>query len=464
MRDFISQRAITDTEPPSAPAGFSPRSEPSLPVHPSRGSKSPSPWRRPWVWIAILAIIAAGIVYAMIRRTQTGSQLAGETQRTARVERKDFVRSVRVSGTIEAVETHPIIAPRLAIQSANALVLTKLLATGALVHKGDLVAEFDRQNQIRDALDREAEYNDFVQQINKLKATQASDKSVDDTDIKTAEDAVSTAGLEVQKKEVISRIQAEKNQENLDEANEKLKQLRATYLLKRQSAASALHLLEIQRDAKRLAMEHANKNAGLLSIQSPANGLVVVNSTFKQSGMADWQEGDQVRAGMAFMQVVNPGAMRVSAQVNQQDLPDIQVGQRAEIRLDAYPEMVFHGKVDRISSIGVADGFSSTVHTFVVLFAIDGADPKLLPDLSAAVDVELERTPNALVVPRDALLSEGGKTFVRVLSGNSVQKREVKVAGLTDVDARVDSGLQPGETVIRGVAPESIKTTSAGKQ
>ncbi len=41
----------------------------------------------------------------------------------------------------------------------------------------------------------------------------------------------------------------------------------------------------------------------------------------------------------------------------------------------------------------------------MMLFLIDGQDPKLLPDLSAAVDVELERLPNSLVVPRDSLVS-----------------------------------------------------------
>jgi len=462
VADFLSHRAITETEPTSARTETPARGEPSLPVGQAKLARPQSPWRKPWIWVAVLVMIVAGIAYAMLRRTQTGGQTAADTTRAAKVERKDFVRTVRVSGTVEAVESHPIVAPRLAIQAANTLVITKLLTTGTVVHKGDLVAEFDRQSQVRDALDREAEYHDFVEQINKLKATQASDKAVDDTDIKTAEDAVSTAALEVQKNEVISKILGEKNQENLDEANEKLRQLRATYLLKRQSAESALKLLESQRDAKLLAKEHATKNAELLSIHSPADGLVVVNSTFKNSGMADWQEGDQVRAGAAFMQVVNPGAMRVRAPVNQQDLPEIQIGQSAEIYLDAYPDSVFHGKVDRISSVGISDDFSSTVHTFIVMFSIDGSDPKLLPDLSAAADVELQRKPNSLVVPRDALIAEDGKMFVRVSSGNGVQKREVKVGALTDVDALIESGVQPGETVIRGVAPGVVSAASAG--
>jgi HlyD family secretion protein len=455
------QRTMIDTEPAKAPVGAPLRAPQTPQPGRARHSSSPAPWRRPFIWIALLVVVAIVAGFYLFHRTQVSNQSAGETQRIARVEQRDFVRSVRVNGTVEAVETHPIVAPRLAIQNAGQLTLTKLLTTGTIVKKGDIVAEFDRQSQIRDALDREAEFHDFEQQINKLVATQASDKSVDDTGIKQAEDAVSTAELEYKKSEVLSRIDAEKKQEDLDEANAKLKQARETYLLKRQSAAAALRLLEIQRDAKKLAMEHSNGNAVLLSIPSPANGLVVINSTWKQGGLAEWLEGDTVGAGRAFMQVVNPGAMRVRANVNQQDMREIQSGQRVEVRLDAYPDQVFHGKVDLISAIGITDDFSPNVHTFAILFTIEGADPKLLPDLSAAVDIELERKSNSLVVPRDSLLVDGGKTYVQVISGNAAGKREVKVSEMTDVEALVVSGLQPGETVLRGVAPQSLLTAGA---
>ena len=140
----------------------------------------------------------------VIRRGQgTTGQSASDVQRVAKVERRDFVRTVRVQGTVEAVVAHPIEAPRLAIQTANQLTLTTLVPTGTHVKKGDLLAEFDRQAQTRDALDRKAEYDDFDQQINKLKATQASDKASDDTDIKAAEDALATAELEVKRSEIL---------------------------------------------------------------------------------------------------------------------------------------------------------------------------------------------------------------------------------------------------------------------
>jgi HlyD family secretion protein len=456
---FTSQRAITETEPVlGAPSGSSQDVPPSQTLRTS--SRKPGPFMRPgfWMLLALVGIVVAGIV--IYRRGQPTTPTSGSTDRIAKVERRDFVRSVRVQGTVEAVVAHPIVAPRLAIQTANVLTLTTLMPTGTHVKKGDLLAEFDRQAQTRDALDRQAEYNDLEQQINKLKATQAADKASDDTDIKAAEDSLANAQLEVKRSEIMSRIDAEKKKEDLDEATAKLKQLRETYSLRRQSASAALKLIQIQLESKRLAVDHANKNADLLAIHAPNDGLVVVNSTFKSSGFSEWQNGDQVRAGTPFMQVVNPGAMRVRGMVNQQDVPQMQAGQKVDVRLDAYPEMVFHGHLDLISSVGVADDFSPKLHTFMMLFVIDGQDAKLLPDLSAAVDVELQRLPNVLIVPRDSLVSEEGKFAVRVLSGHSSETREVKVLQINDVEAAVEAKLQPGETVIRGVAPEVIQVAS----
>jgi multidrug efflux pump subunit AcrA (membrane-fusion protein) len=459
---FTSQPAVTEAEPITAPAGTASQDAP--PQHAAKiHRRKPSPWQKPGFWLALaaLAILVVGMV--IFRRGQTTGQTTGDLPRTAKVERRDFLRTVRVGGTVEAVETHPVSAPRLAGQTSNSLTITKLLPTGTHVKKGDLLVEFDRQAQIRNAQDREADYNDFIQQINKLQATQAAAKAADDTEIKADEDAVSTKELEVKRSEVKSKIDAEKAKEDLDEANAKIKQARATYQLKRQSDSAALSVLQIQRDGARLAMEHAKSNSEKMAIHSPFDGLVVINSTYKgQQGQADWQEGDDVRAGAPFMQVVNPAGMRVRAQVNQQDMAGIEQAQPVEVRLDAYPELVFHGKVDQISAIGVGGSFSQTVHTFIVIFSIEGADPKLLPDLSAAVDIEFSRKPNVLVVPRDALVSEGGKTYVRVVTADASEMREVKVSAMNDTEAIVGSGVEPGLTVLRGAAPEAALANAAG--
>src|SRR5258708_20410432 len=91
------------------------------------------------------------------------------------------------------------------------------------------------------------------------------------------------------------------------------------------------------------------------------------------------------------MQVVNPSAMQVRVLANQQDFPSLQAGQTAKVRLDAYPDLVFAAKLDQLAPIGEGGDFSSKLRSFVVIVAIEGSDPKLMPDLSAAVDVDIAK-------------------------------------------------------------------------
>jgi multidrug efflux pump subunit AcrA (membrane-fusion protein) len=409
------------------------------------------PRRKLW-WLALPAVIVVALaIWAILARTRTGTEaLPDMGLRTAKVERRDFVHTLRVTGTVEAVQSYTIAAPRLAGQQIGQLVVTKLVPSGTKVKKGDLLVEFDRQDQIKNSMDKKAEYLSFLDQIKKKQADQDAARAKDDTDLKQAEDALETANLEMRKNEVVSHIDAEKNKENLEQAQATLKQLRETYDLKRQAAAADLKILEIQRDRSRDAMLFADSNAEKLSIHSPLDGLVVLNNIWKGSQMGEVEEGDQVRPGVPFLQVVNPDTMQVRAPVNQADMPYMRLGQPVEVRLDAYPEMVLKGNLDQIAAIGGTSGMSEKVHTFAILFSIRGADPKLMPDLSAAIDVELERLPNSLVVPRDAVFTEKDQTYVRVKNGSGSEKRAVKTGAMNDVEAVIESGVEAGAVVLRG--------------
>ena len=298
---------------------------------------------------------------------------------------------LRLKGTTEAVQARAILAPLLAGQSVPTLTIIHLTPAGTRVKKGDPLVEFDRQAQMRDFVDKQADYSKLVDQVAEEQAKENAARAKDETELKTAEDNLNKAQLEMQKTEIVSRIDAEKNQENLDEAKATFNQLRETFDLKRKAAQAAIRILEIQRDRTQQTMQHAQSNADLMQIKSPLDGVVVLNTIWKQGTMGEVQEGDQVRPGVPFMQVVNPSAMQVRVMANQQDFPSLQVGQTAKVRLDAYPDLVFSAKLDQLAPIGEGGDFSNKLRSFVVIVAIEGNDPKLMPDLSAAVDVDVAK-------------------------------------------------------------------------
>ena len=75
-----------------------------------------------------------------------------------------------------------------------------------------------------------------------------------------------------------------------------------------------------------------------------------------------------------------------------------------------------------------------------------------LPDLTASLDVELSRVAGAIVIPRDAIRSDGERALVSVQRGGAFEDREVTVKTMNAHEAVVASGLEEGAIIARNVA------------
>jgi len=402
------------------------------------------------VWVAGVAVIVALVALGAWKLLSRVEPAVQPSISVFTVKRSDFVRSVRLAGTVEAVNFLAVAAPRLSGPGLGSLVITQLAPSGSHVNKGDLLVQFDQQQQIKNALEQEATYVDLVEQINKKKADQAAVRAADESALHQAENDVNSAAFEVKRNEILSKIDAEKNDLAYEQAKATYAQLKKTFDLKRQAAQAELKSLEIQRDRAHEAMEYARKNTGRLEIHAPIDGIVVLNSIWKGGQMGEVQQGDEVRAGVPFMQIVNPGAMQVRARVNQADVSLLRVGETVRIGLDAYPELSFNGRIARIAAVGVTSGLNDKVRSFNVLFSIEGSDPRLMPDLSASLDVELERIPNVLMAPRGAIYGSGKDHYVLVGSGTAYSRKPVEVNAENDVEAAI-SGIPEGARLLREV-------------
>jgi HlyD family secretion protein len=408
---------------------------------------------RKYLLAAFVVVLVMGAALALVAGARaSGSQPAGAAA-VAQVARGAFVRTLRLTGIIESVRYHNVTAPRLVgVTGPNTLIITKLAHGGGQIAPGDLLVEFDRQTQLKAAFDRRAQYLDIEEQIRKKRAEHEQARAKDDAERAVAANAVETARLELKKNELLPKILAEKNTLQLEQTQARLKQLQETFDLKRRAEAAEVRILEIQRDRARTAMEQAEQNADRMVVKSPLPGVVVLRMNWRGNQMVEIQEGEEARPGMPIMLVVDPSAMLVRVKVNQADLHVLRAGQPARISLDAYPGLEFSGRVEQVAPVGTTSRLTDRVRNFVAIVSIRGSHPKLMPDLSAAVDVELERKDNVVVVPRDAVSGEKDNFSVRVLDGDRVRTRAVTLGPMNDYEAVVASGLEPGVTVQRHVA------------
>jgi HlyD family secretion protein len=301
--------------------------------------------------------------------------------------------AIRLHGLIEPVRSYTVSAPRLTGTSptpglpAGQLIVVRLVGAGTTVKRGDLLVEFDRQAQLKSARDREAEYRDLLEQINRKRGEHRAARAIRDTQFKQAANDLRIAELGVIGNDLVARTAAEKSVQTLEEAKAHFGQLGKTFDLRARAEAADLRMLEIQRDRAANAWKHARENADRMRITAPLDGLVVLKTIWKNGTMAEVQEGEEVRPGLPILDVVDPSAMRVRVNANQADVDGLSRGQTARITLDSYPSRTFPGRLEHLSPIATTSTLSARVRTFVALFSIDGADPHLLPDLAAAIEV-----------------------------------------------------------------------------
>ena len=197
----------------------------------------------------VLTLLVAGLVvgatlFGVLHNRTASTRNPAHTSATS----TNSSSNLRLKGTTEAVRMRAILTPVLSGQFVATLTLTKLAPSGSNVKQEDVIAEFDRQAQIRDSLDKQAEYDKLTDQVVGERSKEDAAQAKDETEISTAESRLSKAQLEMQKVEIMSRIDAEKARQELEEAQASLAQLRETFTLKRKAAQASIRILEIQRD------------------------------------------------------------------------------------------------------------------------------------------------------------------------------------------------------------------------
>jgi HlyD family secretion protein len=404
----------------------------------------------------VLLLVTIPFLFLHFRQ---GRPSADRSDSLVKVERKDLSQTLRLNGTTQASRSFIVLAPRLEGAQVGSMVVTKLAPAGTHVKSGDLLVEFDPQAQTKDYLDKKSTYDNLISQVAQKQTDEDIARAKDDTAMKQAEDELKRAQLEIQRNEVVSRIDAEKNQEAVDEGQATLKQLKETYQLKRAAATAAIRILEIQRDRAKEAMRYALANAAKMTVHSPMAGVVVYNTIWLGGRMGTVQQGDQVRPGVPFLQVVDPSKMEVRVELNQVDLLKVHPGQQAQMHLDAYPGMTLPAVLAELSPLGHTGQFTEMVRSFTARFLVQGNDPRLLPDLSAAMDLDLGTENNVLVVPCQSIGTESGHSFVWLKSSSGFEKRAVKIGRRNDLNAVVTSGLSEGDVIRRdaGEDPEAAE-------
>lgn len=298
-------------------------------------------------------------------------------------------RRVRATGTIQALRVRMIQVPQISGQSGR-MILTSIIENGRKVARGDTVAELDRTTQVDLAREAAARVDDFTHQIAQKQAENASKSAERTSALKQAGADFAKAQLQLRKGPLLSDIDRQKNQVKSTTAEAQLLSLKKSGSRHDEAEAAAVRIMELQRQRQTVALERAKANLDRLVVQAPLAGMVALENIWKGGSMGPAKEGDQVYAGMPLVKLFDPSKMVVLVTVSEPDGAVLQPGATAKVYLDAYPGAVFDSVFELASPVAAA-ALGSPIKTFNARFRLLQVDPRLLPDLSAALDIEAAR-------------------------------------------------------------------------
>jgi HlyD family secretion protein len=418
-----------------------------------------------WAVAAVVLCATVGVVAAVRRASPTA---AGDKIPTGLVKRGDLDMKVFVTGELRASHSEMLIAPPI---GGGSLQLTYLLHTGASAKKGELVMEFDPSEQHFKLDQNRSELLQAEQEITKAKADAAVVTAQDKVALLKARFDVRRAELDVQKNELVSSIDARKNDLALDQAKRVLAELEQDVKSRSASNQATISLAEEKRNKAKLAMDQAQGNIDKMRVTAPMDGLVALEKNegamggfccFPGQTFPEYREGDQVEPGRTVGQVIDPKGLELVAKVGELERNNIKEGQSVDFQLDALPQTNFHGTVKTVGSSNTRRFWESDSATkFEVTITLTTTDPRMRPGLSAHLYINSDPRKDVLYVPRQALFLKENKRLVYVRNGNNFEAHEVKIQAENESRAAID-GISAGTEIalIDPTAPRA--TTNSG--
>ena len=410
--------------------------------------------RKTWRWIILIALVAVGGL--ILYRSWASTERRSASQRVVRgdipvqvspVTRQDLTYSLVANGDIS-----PLMQIDLSPKVSG--YLEKIFVEmGDSVRQGQVIAQIDRAEFVQKVREVEAKVAQAKASADEIEAgTRSEDVRQAEEAVKQAQSRYDNAKAQRERMEALFKKQiiSKKDFDNADtecavcdaqlsSSQERLKQLKegARQEVKEGSRARLKEMEAI------LAQEQIRLQN--TQIVAPFAGEIIRRYV---------DGGSLVSSSTPVVTLIHLETLKVVANVLEKDVGLVKPGMKAKILTEAYPEKPFEGTVVRINK-----ALDLATRTLQAEINIPNPGHLLKPGMFAKVEMILKEKPDALTVPKDAVLREEGKEFVFVVEGNQALRKRVVTGIERESLIEIIEGMkEEDKVVIRG--QESLRDRS----
>lgn len=252
----------------------------------------------------------------------------------------------------------------------------------------------------------------------------------------------------------------------------------STYTASLDSAQASIDTAEQARTTAERTLEEANEKGEKRTVKAPKTGTLITLSAQTGAAVGGAEGGTTTSPSSgsgALAAIADVSQMRVNMQINEVDITNVKVGQRAKVTFSSIQGLEQEARVVDVATTaaGASDGTGGGggVASFNVVCVIPKPDKRLKPGMTANVTIYTSDIPMALVVPNDAVLELSDGTSVDVVTNAEelaanpeakpvTERRKVQVGEKNSTQTVITSGLYEGDVVLVGGASSGLEGMS----
>lgn len=370
-----------------------------------------------------------------------GCSQAPEKQLTYTVEKRSFDIEIPAFGELEAANSYMITSP-----PSSSMTIEWLAPEFSYVKKGDLIVKFDPQQ-----LSIKAQKEMFA-----LEALNA------DLNLKEVENEVASFELETEQQvidyemdfvdtfqvddlRVYSQLEIIDSMQNKEYLKEKSSFLDWKQDSIEEQSSGKLAVLNITKKGHMTKLERHQKSLQELEIRAPFDGLLIYAQNWRGEKPI---VGQTMFPGANIAKLPDLRKIQVKLYVLDKEAINLAVEQQVSLRLDAFPDAAFTGKVIDVAAFSRSINRGDPTKYFELKVEItDGQESLLEPGRKATASIQVQAPSERLVVPIQSLINKDGQSFVAVRSAGDYQLVPVTLGEKNLHFVEVLDGLQAGQDV-----------------
>jgi multidrug efflux pump subunit AcrA (membrane-fusion protein) len=357
-----------------------------------------------WFWPALIGLLV--LIWLLGSHSE---ESAGNEPVWSDLRRGDFTIDGFETGEVEAVHSVDLAPP---MEWRMDMQIIAMVPEGTVVKAGDFLVQFDTSD-LQDRLELAQDgLSSLLAQRDGLRAEQSARISQLKANIAAAGYSEEVAALqrellkyEAEVARMDAELQEKKAQITLEEAKTNLESQEII-------DTSALSTLGVEISKSRADVRELEEKIKNLTLRAPIDGLVVYNEIGFGEDRKKIAIGDKPRPGESVISIPNLDSMQVKLRVNEMDAARLAADQTAAIKLDAYPDRSFTGRVTKIAKLAQQEDWDSEIKDFEVIVRMDQADSVLKPGMTAKVQIALGVEKEVLSAPTGSVFERNGERVI----------------------------------------------------